>query len=138
MAVVERFEDLRASQKARQLARDLHGYARLGSLAKDWALQDQMNRAASSIAANIAEGFERGSRAEFAQFLAIAKASCGELRSHLYLALDRGHIDTATHSQLLADAEDTARLIGALRTAVQRNSSRAKSAQEAKRGPPVT
>ena len=41
---------------------------------------------------NIAEGFERGTRSEFIQFLGYSKGSCGELRSQLYKALDRKYI----------------------------------------------
>lgn len=50
--------------------------------------------------ANIAEGFERGSRAEFARFLFIAKGSCGELRSHLVIAHDQKMIDIDRHGRL--------------------------------------
>jgi four helix bundle protein len=60
---------------------------------KDFGLRNQMQRAAVSIMSNIAEGFERGGNQEFVQFLYIAKGSCGELRSQLYVALDQAYID---------------------------------------------
>jgi four helix bundle protein len=69
---------------------------------------------------NIAEGFDRGGRAEFHQFLSVAKGSCAEVRSHLYVALDAGYLDTNTHQRLHDGAEELARLIGGLRSAVQR------------------
>jgi len=69
---------------------------------------------------NIAEGFERGGRAEFAQFLSTAKGSCAEVRSLLYVALDEEYIDRPTFSRLSAQAEEVARIIGGLRSAVAR------------------
>ena len=69
---------------------------------------------------NIAEGFERGKRSEFHQFLCIAKSSCAELRSQLYVALDVGYIDQQQFNSLLADAEEVARIVGGLRIAVER------------------
>jgi four helix bundle protein len=50
--------------------------------------------------ANIAEGFERGGNQEFVQFLYIAKGSCGEIRSQLYVALDQNYIDQKTADNL--------------------------------------
>ena len=117
---VERFEDLLVWQKARELARESFEASRLGTFERDWGLRYQLNRASASVSANIAEGFERGSRAEFAQFLSVAKGSSGEVRSHLYIALDRGHLDPPTFDRLFVLATDVARLVSALRTAVQR------------------
>lgn len=51
-----------------------------------------------SAMSNIAEGFERGSKAEFARFLRIAKGSCGEIRSQLYVALE---LDYLKHEEFL-------------------------------------
>lgn len=79
-----------------------------------------MQRAAVSIMANIAEGFERGTAAEFQHFLSIAKASCAELRAQLYTACDVEHITPAEFDELMRLAEEVARLIGGLRTSVER------------------
>jgi four helix bundle protein len=67
---------------------------------------------------NIAEGFERGGRGEFHQFLSTAKASCAEVRSDLYVALDVGYLDHTAFSQLLVKAEEVARIVGGLRSSV--------------------
>ena len=69
--------------------------------------------------ANIAEGFERGSRAQFHHALAIAKGEAGETLSHLYAALDDGAIDRPTFDEIQALAVQTARIIGALKKAVR-------------------
>jgi four helix bundle protein len=68
--------------------------------------------------ANVAEGFERHRLGEFRQFLSVAKASCGELRSHLYVALDVGHLTQAEFDNLIALAAETSRVIGGLRASV--------------------
>ena len=67
---------------------------------------------------NIAEGFERGGRSEFHQFLVIAKGSCAELRSQLYVALDAGHINDDVFMELYSAALEVSRIIGGLRAAV--------------------
>jgi four helix bundle protein len=68
--------------------------------------------------AKIAEGFERGGRGEFHQFLSTAKASCAEVRSHLHVALDVGYVDETTFNQLLAKVQEVARIVGGLRSSV--------------------
>lgn len=82
-ARIERFEELIAWQKARTLTREIYETTRRGAFARDFGLSGQIQRAAVSIMSNIAEGFERGGRGEFHQFLSTAKASCADLRSQL-------------------------------------------------------
>ncbi len=74
------------------LTRKVYAVTEQGKFGRDFGLRDQVRRAAVSIMSNIAEGFERGRPAEFHQFLSIAKGSCAELRTQLYVALDVGHI----------------------------------------------
>jgi four helix bundle protein len=100
MATIERFEDMEAWQKARELTRDIYAVSNQGPFAKDFGLRDQMRRAAVSVMSNIAEGFERGGDKEFGQFIAQAKGSSAEVRAQLYVALDQGYLDKATFDRL--------------------------------------
>ncbi len=120
MSGVEKFEELAARQKARESAREIYLTTRAGAISKDYSLVDQMRRAASSIMFNLAEGFERSGPSEFHQFLVIAKASCGEVRSQLYVALDVGYLSEKEFQRLREMAEKLGQIIGALRAAVQR------------------
>ena len=121
MGELQRFEDLIAWREARDLTREIYRTTRNGELAKDYGLSGQMRRAAVSIMANIAEGFERTGQGEFFQFLSIAKASCAEVRSHLYAALDAGYLSQDAFQTLLDMAEEVARIVGGLRVSVGRD-----------------
>ena len=89
---VKNFEDLEIWKDARLLTRGIYQLTKDLKFSKDFALRDQIRRAAVSIMSNIAEGFERGGNQEFVQFLYVAKASCGEVRSQLYVAVDQSYI----------------------------------------------
>lgn len=114
----DRFEDLVAWQKARILTQGIYQVTRQELFAKDFGLVRQIRAAAVSIMSNIAEEFERGNRNEFHQFLTIAKASCAEVRSQLYVALDAAYLTTAEFDGLLVQAEEVGRIVGGLRVAV--------------------
>ncbi|MBU4057058.1 four helix bundle protein [Patescibacteria group bacterium] len=87
---IEKFEDIIAWQKAKKLTILIH--AQLKNC-RDFSFRDQIQRAVISIMNNIAEGFERRTNKELKNFLFIAKGSCGETRSMLYLALQLGYIN---------------------------------------------
>jgi len=86
---IERFEDIIAWQKAKEMIVSIYSLFKDN---RDYGFRDQIQRASVSIMNNIAEGFERKSNAEFRQFLFIAKGSCGEVRSMIYLAKELGYI----------------------------------------------
>lgn len=92
MATIQKFEDLEIWQLARELAKEIFILTQTDKLSGDFSLKDQMNRSAGSIMDNIAEGFGRGSRLEFIQFLNISTGSADELKSQLYRCLDREFI----------------------------------------------
>jgi four helix bundle protein len=117
---IERFEDFIAWQKARKLTRQIYKATNLPAFSRDFGLKDQIRRAAVSIMSNIAEGFERGRPSEFHQFLSIAKGSCAELRSQLYVALDAGYVNEPQFQELMFDATEAGQVIGGLRVSVER------------------
>jgi four helix bundle protein len=120
MSRVARFEDLIAWQKARALTRRVYEVTRETPFCKGFGLSGQIQRAAVSVMSNIAEGFERNRRSEFHQYMFIAKASCAEVRSQLYVAHDIGYLDADTFQNLLTAAEEVARIIDGLRASVER------------------
>jgi four helix bundle protein len=108
-----------AWQKARVLTAEIYRVTNQGNFARDFGLRDQIRRAALSAMSNIAEGFERNRPAEFHQFLSIAKASCGEVRSQLYVAFDAGYLNQEVLAALLSQALEVSRIIGGLRASVE-------------------
>ena len=114
-----RFEDLIAWQKAKNLAKEIYITCRQMPLARDRRLVSQIQSAAVSVMSNIAEGYEHGSSAEFHRFLVMSRASCAEVRSQLYIALEVGHIPNAEFERLLDLAEEVARIVGGLKSAVK-------------------
>ena len=117
---IERFEDFIAWQKARRLTADIYRVTSEGNFARDFGLKDQIRRAAVSSMSNLAEGFERGRPAEFHQFLSIAKGSCAELRTQLYVALDVGHLSPSVFEDLMIKATEVGQILGGLRLSVER------------------
>jgi four helix bundle protein len=98
---VKNFEDLHVYAQARALANEVYRLTRAAAFVRDFGLVDQVRRAAVSVLSNIAEGYERGSSAEFIQFLFIAKGSCGEVRAQLSIARDQGYVPAADHDRLV-------------------------------------
>jgi len=111
MNKIERFEDIIAWQKAQALTKEIYAATKVSPFMKDFGLRDQIQRSSVSSMANIAEGFERGGDKEFIQFLSNSKGSCGEVKSHLYVALDQNYIAQDAFDQLYAKSDEVSRLV---------------------------
>ena len=101
MSTFKRFEEIEAWKISRELERKIWRISTKGSFSKDFGLKDQINRATGSIMDNIAEGFGRGGNREFVNFLSYSRASNDEVRSQLYRAYDRAHIDEKLFNELV-------------------------------------
>lgn len=108
MATIQRFEDLLCWQKARLLTKEIYTSLRQ---CNDYGFKDQIQRASVSVMSNIAEGFERGTKQEFLNYLYIAKGSAGEVRAQLYAAYDIGYLNVEMFKRLNGLALDCSRLI---------------------------
>lgn len=112
MAAIEKFEDIVAWQEARVLTRNVYAVTRREPFARDFGLRDQIQRAAVSSMANIAEGFDCESKVEFGRFLGIARRSAVEVQSLLYVALDVDYLTKEEFTRLYEQARKAKALIG--------------------------
>jgi four helix bundle protein len=120
MTMINRFEDLIAWQKARILTKKIYTVTKYDEFKKDFGMKDQIQRASVSIMSNIAEGFDRASNAEFHKYLVIAKGSCAEVKSQLYVSKDIGYISINSFNELKGLADELSLIIGGLRSAIQK------------------
>ena len=104
------FEELEVWKRACQLAVEVYGASRAN---RDFALRDQMRRAAISIPSNIAEGAERGGR-EFIRFLRIARGSAAELRTQCYIAAKVGALPPDRAAGLVSQLREISKMLTAL------------------------
>ena len=108
---IKRFEDIQAWQEARALRKLVYAATRTRTFARDIRLCSQIESAAVSVMANIAEGYDGGSDPEFARFLQIALRSATEVQSHCYAALDEKYITQEQFDVIYNQAIKTKNLI---------------------------
>lgn len=111
MPTIQRFEGIRAWQKARILNNAIFEIMRDSDLAKDYKLKDQINGSCGSIMDNISEEFGRGGNLEFIQFMEIGHASTCECQSQLYRIVDRKYVTTEKFDELYNLTEEVKRMI---------------------------
>ena len=109
---INKFEDIQAWKEARELTKEIYALTKKPTFSRDYGLVDQIRRAAISIMANIAEGFDSNSDAQFISFLSYSQRSASELQSHLYVALDQSYILENKFNELYNRIEKIKRLIG--------------------------
>ena len=111
MPTITRFEDIEAWQTARELTRRVYALTEQGQFAKDFGLKNQIQRASVSVMSNIAEGFESRTQARFLDYLGHSKASAGEVRCQLYIALDLSYLTREQFKQVFDLADKSSRQI---------------------------
>ena len=124
MATINKFEDLERRKRARRFTNEIYKVTGTGKFGRDFALRDQIRRAAISVLSNVAEGFERGGDNEFLQFLSVAKGSSGEARSQLYVALDQSYISQNQFESLSKSVTEVSQLISGLMKYLRQSSLR--------------
>lgn len=109
---IERFEDIKAWQEARDLTKQIYGVTKSYPFNKDYGLVDQIRRASISVMANVAEGFDSKTNTEFVNFLTYSQRSASELQSHLYVALDQQYVTDEQFNRLYEKCREVKNLIG--------------------------
>lgn len=117
------FEDLEVWQRGCRLTVDIF---KAFANCKNFSFRDQIQRAASSVPSNVAEGSERGSSKDFAQFLNIAKGSCGELRTQLYIARKLELLPKPTFDGLVKESKELSAMLEGLRRSMLSRVSKSK------------
>jgi four helix bundle protein len=111
MTAITRFEEIDAWKTARQLTNMVYLLGNQAGFNRDFGLRDQIRRASVSVMSNIAEGFESRTDIQFINFLGMARASAGEVRAQLYVALDQKYVAEEQFKESYALAEKCARQI---------------------------
>jgi len=111
MTAITRFEEIEAWKTSRQLTNSIYAHTNQTGFNRDFGLRDQIRRASISVMSNIAEGFESRTDVQFINFLGMARASAGEVRAQLYIALDQSYITEGQFKETFAMAETCSRQI---------------------------
>ncbi len=111
MAGIARFEDIEAWKTARQLTNAVYAHTNQQGFSRDFGLRDQIRRASVSVMSNIAEGFESRTDVQFINFFGMARASAGEVRAQLYIALDQSYITEEQFKETFTMAQTCSRQI---------------------------
>jgi four helix bundle protein len=116
MVSIKRFEDIEARKTAREVTKRIYELTGSGAFSRDFALRDQIRRSSASIMSNIAEGFEQEGNKEFINFLSMAKGSCGEARSQLYIAFEQNFISETDFRWAYENLDRIGKMISGLMT----------------------
>ena len=110
--IIRKFEEIESWKKARILTKAIYDLTRENNFTRDYGLKDQIQRASVSIMANIAEGFDAGSKKSFIIFLQYAYRSASEVQSLIYVALDCEYIDMKDFENISNKTKEIKSLIG--------------------------
>lgn len=108
------YEDLEVWQRSVALATRLYKITDPFPSAEKFGLISQIRRAATSIPANIAEGWGRGSTKEYIQFLFVARGSLMELETHMIIAHNLEYLASEQLSELRSETRQVGKMLNGL------------------------
>jgi four helix bundle protein len=114
MDKIHSYKDLIVYQKSYHLSLEVYRVTKKFPSSEIYGLVSQMRRSAISIPCNISEGYRRGHRKEYIQFLYMAQGSCGELETLISLSKDLGFLDEQTFENLYQPQDEISRLLRGL------------------------
>src|SRR5437867_1692009 len=114
MSSLKSYRDLLVWQKAIDLVTEAYRATAAFPKSETYGLMSQIRRAATSIPANIAEGYGRGSRKEYVQFLMVAQGSLKELETHFIVAEKLSYLTASQTERVLSHADELGRMSGSL------------------------
>jgi four helix bundle protein len=123
---VEDFKKLKVWQKAHEMTLDIYRVTKRFPSEEKFGITSQLQRAAASIGANLAEGSGRRSDGEFGRFVNIARGSASEVEYHLILARDLGLLPEPDFSDLNDKVQGVQRMLAALHTSVSESNLKSK------------
>jgi four helix bundle protein len=112
------FENLEVWRRAVKFSGAL--YKGLRAL-NDYGFKDQLTRAGLSVPSNIAEGMERDSTAERIRYLTVARSSCGEARTQIYVGIEVGYIDGSMGKAWIEESHEIAAMLVGLSRSIRQN-----------------
>ena len=112
--LIEKFEDIKAWQKARKLRRKISKVSRKNKFSRDFVMRDQIRRSSLSVMNNIAEGFGKHTKSEFVHYLYISHGSAAEVQSTLYAALDDKYISQEEFDELYEKTGEVSKMVSGL------------------------
>ena len=110
MATVQKFEDLKVWQKARELSQKIYPLTFVEPICSDFRYKDQLRGSLGSIMDNIAEGFGKGSRLGFITGLNISRGETDELKSQLYRGLDNNYFSNDQFNKFYNLADEVTKM----------------------------
>ena len=105
------FEDLDVWKRSRKLTAEIY---KVTASLRDYGFRDQLTRSSLSVPSNIAEGMERDSKSDTARFLTIAKASCAEMMTQIYVGIDIGYLEAGLGQLWIRESKEINAMLGGL------------------------
>lgn len=122
MEKTTKFQDLIAWQKAHTLALEIYSITKTFPKEEVYGLTSQVRRAATSVAANIVEGYRKKGKADKVRFFNISEGSLDEVKYFLILSKDLEYLPVEKYKKLMNLAEEVSRLLSSYINAISRNS----------------